>query len=76
MGDRRLSIVVTVWPVARFALDYTTQHDLHRHGLAVLRPYACVACVGHDEYWTWAMRDGVDACAMTIVPCPISYAEW
>jgi hypothetical protein len=41
-------------------VDVTTQHDLHAHP-EVLDSYACVAVVGHDEYWSWEMRDAVDA---------------
>ncbi|MDZ4095855.1 MAG: DUF6605 domain-containing protein [Paracoccaceae bacterium] len=41
-------------------LDYTTQHDLHRDPGA-LDGYARVLIVGHDEYWTWQMRDHLDA---------------
>lgn len=43
-----------------YALEFATQHDLH------LRPelfahYKSLIFVGHDEYWTWEMRDTVDA---------------
>ncbi|NHN56461.1 hypothetical protein G9U51_11795 [Calidifontibacter sp. DB0510] len=41
-------------------LDYLTQHDLHRDPHA-LDGYANAIIVGHDEYWTAAMRDTVDA---------------
>ena len=27
----------------------------------ILDGYDCVVCVGHDEYWTWEMRDAIDA---------------
>ncbi len=40
-------------------LDYLTQHDLHRDP-AALDGYARVVIVGHDEYWTWEMRDHLD----------------
>lgn len=45
---------------AGYRLDYLTQTDLHQdpHALA---GYSCAVVVGHDEYWTWAMRDVVDA---------------
>jgi hypothetical protein len=48
------------WAEAQgYALDVASQHDLHfRPGL--LDPYACVVFVGHDEYWTWEMRDAVE----------------
>lgn len=41
------------------ALDYTTQHDLHRDP-AALDGYDRVLIVGHDEYWTWEMRDHLE----------------
>ena len=42
------------------ALDYLTQHDLHRDPDALLG-YSRALIVGHDEYWTWEMRDHLDA---------------
>lgn len=41
------------------ALDYLTQHDLHRDP-ACLNGYARALIVGHDEYWTWEMRDALE----------------
>jgi len=42
-----------------YAVDLATQHELHfRPGL--LEGYDCIVCVGHDEYWTWEMRDAID----------------
>ena len=41
-------------------LDYTTQHDLHRDPEA-LNGYDRVLIAGHDEYWTWEMRDHLEA---------------
>jgi hypothetical protein len=43
-----------------YDLDYLTQHDLHfdRDALA---DYETLVIVGHDEYWSWEMRDAVDA---------------
>jgi hypothetical protein len=26
----------------------------------ILHGYDCVVRVGHDEYWTWEMRDAID----------------
>jgi len=43
-----------------YALDYLTQSDLHENP-AVLDDYPCAVVVGHDEYWTWQMRDVIDA---------------
>jgi hypothetical protein len=42
------------------ALDFATQHDLHADP-GLLAPYGRALIVGHDEYWTWAMRDHLDA---------------
>lgn len=42
-----------------YALDYLTQHDLHRDPSA-LDGYAGAVIVGHDEYWSWEMRDAID----------------
>ena len=41
-------------------LDYATQHDLH-HDPGLLDGYRRAVIVGHDEYWTWEMRDHLDA---------------
>jgi hypothetical protein len=41
-------------------LDYATQHDLHRDP-GLLDGFDRVLIVGHDEYWTWQMRDHLDA---------------
>ena len=43
-----------------YGVDYLTQHDLH-FTPACLDGYDCAAIVGHDEYWSWPMRDVVDA---------------
>ena len=43
-----------------YALDVITQHDLHFRP-EILNDYACVVLVGHDEYWSWEMRDAVEA---------------
>jgi hypothetical protein len=40
--------------------DYYTQHDLHADP-ACLDGYSRAVIVGHDEYWTWEMRDHLDA---------------
>ena len=40
--------------------DYLTQHELHFEP-ACLNGYSTVVIVGHDEYWTWEMRDRIDA---------------
>lgn len=49
-----------VWAEQRgYALDYLTQHDLHFDEHA-LDEYDLVVLVGHDEYWSWEMRDRID----------------
>lgn len=45
---------------AGYALDYCTDFDLHRE-VDLLAPYALLLSVGHDEYWSEAMREHVDA---------------
>ncbi len=40
-------------------LDYATSLDLH-HDPTLLDPYRLYLSVGHDEYWSAAMRDGVE----------------
>lgn len=41
------------------AVDLASQHDLH-FVPGLLDDYDCAVFVGHDEYWTWEMRDAVD----------------
>ena len=43
-----------------FAVDIISQTDLH-YRPALIDRYACLVFVGHDEYWSWEMRDAVDA---------------
>ncbi|MFG2045590.1 N,N-dimethylformamidase beta subunit family domain-containing protein [Dactylosporangium sp. NPDC048998] len=43
-----------------YDVDLISQHDLH-FSPEILSEYDCVTIVGHDEYWTWEMRDAVDA---------------
>jgi hypothetical protein len=45
---------------AGYEFDYLTQADLH-FDPDCLAGYRCVIVVGHDEYWTWEMRDVIDA---------------
>ena len=42
-----------------FDVDLASQHELHFNP-EILEGYACVVFVGHDEYWTWEMRDAID----------------
>jgi hypothetical protein len=43
-----------------YQVDLASQHDLH-FAPEILDGYDCTVFVGHDEYWTWEMRDAVDA---------------
>lgn len=43
-----------------YPVDLISQHELHFEP-DVLGGYDCVVVVGHDEYWTWEMRDAIDA---------------
>jgi hypothetical protein len=45
---------------AGFGVDLASQHELHFEP-EILDGYDCVVFVGHDEYWTWEMRDAIDA---------------
>jgi hypothetical protein len=45
---------------AGYQVDLACQHDLH-FSPEILADYDCAVFVGHDEYWTWEMRDAVDA---------------
>ena len=40
--------------------DYAINSDLHFRR-DILGPYRLLLSVGHDEYWSWGMRDAVDA---------------
>ena len=42
-----------------YCCDVATQQDLH-YRPEVLDGYQCVLIVGHDEYWSWSMRDAID----------------
>ncbi|RWO23562.1 MAG: hypothetical protein EOS10_33470 [Mesorhizobium sp.] len=42
-----------------YKMDYATQADLHNDP-GLLGSYRCVVIVGHDEYWTWEMREAID----------------
>lgn len=42
-----------------YRIDVASQLDLH-FDPELLRGYRCVVFVGHDEYWTWEMREAVD----------------
>lgn len=44
---------------AGYTVDVATNQDLEAHP-DLLDRYRVVASVGHDEYWTWGMRDTMD----------------
>lgn len=43
-----------------YQLDIISQIDLH-YRPHLIEGYSCIALVGHDEYWSWEMRDAIDA---------------
>lgn len=43
-----------------YAADYCSGIDLHT-GAAAVERYRLLVSAGHDEYWTWEMRDAVEA---------------
>lgn len=45
---------------AGFQVDITSQFDLQYRPEAIA-DYPCLVFIGHDEYWSWEMRDTVDA---------------
>jgi hypothetical protein len=49
------------WAEAQgYIVDVISQTDLHFRP-EMLSKYRCVVMVGHDEYWSWEMRDAIDA---------------
>lgn len=48
---------------AGYDVDYCSGLDLHRDGLARLGGYRLLVINGHDEYWSWEMRDAAEAFA-------------
>ena len=45
---------------AGFEVDLVSQYDLQLNP-GVIEDYRCMTFIGHDEYWSWEMRDAVDA---------------
>ncbi len=43
-----------------YKVDVISQQDL-QYRPEILDDYDCVSFIGHDEYWSWEMRDTVDA---------------
>ncbi len=49
------------WLNARgYQYDVVTDEDLHREGLALLRPYKVIVTGTHPEYWSGAMLDAME----------------
>jgi hypothetical protein len=44
---------------AGYQIDLVSQYDLQLHPEAI-SDYRCLVFIGHDEYWSWEMRDTVD----------------
>jgi hypothetical protein len=54
--ERRFAL----WAEANgYRIDCASQHDLH-YDPELLDRYSCVVFIGHDEYWSWEMREAVD----------------
>ncbi|MBK1865920.1 N,N-dimethylformamidase beta subunit family domain-containing protein [Aestuariivirga sp. YIM B02566] len=45
---------------AGYQVDVISQTDLHFRP-EIISAYSCLVMVGHDEYWSWQMRDAIDA---------------
>jgi hypothetical protein len=45
---------------AGYRIDYCTDLDIHRDGMALLSHYALVLSVGHDEYYSVPMRQSLE----------------
>jgi hypothetical protein len=48
---------------AGYQADFCTDVDLHRDGAQLLAPYQLLVSVGHDEYWSDAMRGAAEGFA-------------
>lgn len=44
-----------------YVVHFATNLDLHQQGENLLNGYRCAVSVGHDEYWSAAMRNAADA---------------
>jgi N,N-dimethylformamidase len=44
-----------------YEYDAITDHDLHRDGVELLRPYRALVTGGHPEYWSLEMLDALEA---------------
>ncbi len=47
-----------------FSVDVAISQDLEQHP-DVLNGHRAFVCAGHDEYWSWKMRDALDAFTAT-----------
>lgn len=48
------------WAEAQgYGLDFAINSDLERHP-QILEAYSLILSVGHDEYWSWGMRDALE----------------
>ena len=45
---------------AGYEVDVVSQYDLQLRPEAI-SDYRCLVFIGHDEYWSWEMRDTIDA---------------
>ncbi len=45
---------------AGYEVDVVSQYDLQLRP-DVIEDYPCLVFIGHDEYWSWEMRDSIDA---------------
>jgi len=45
---------------AGYQVDVVSQYDLQLRP-EVIADYRCLVFIGHDEYWSWEMRDTIDA---------------
>jgi hypothetical protein len=45
---------------AGYAVDMISEQDLHLRP-SIVDGYDCLTFIGHDEYWSWEMRDTIDA---------------
>jgi hypothetical protein len=60
-GWAQMDRLMAVWAEKNgFEIDYITQHDLEANP-DILNGYKCLLTAGHDEYYTWGMRDAMDA---------------
>jgi fibronectin type 3 domain-containing protein len=42
-----------------YDVTYSTDVDLHEQGMALIAPHKAFLSVGHDEYWSYAMKSAV-----------------